>query len=136
MGLVERRAVKEFQDRRLPALQQQVAEAAGFEVPLEIAWDQLARDDQARYFDEGWTKVYFDPLVAALQAITVDDMGRDALKAGLTKVVIKSEGGIYDGERMASFAGGVLTLDHEPFTNVDDVAERSAAIQRALEKGL
>lgn len=54
----------------------------------------------------------------------------------LKKVVIKSSQNVYSGDRIATFEGGVLTLDHEPTTNVDDVAGRAKGIQATLEKNL
>jgi hypothetical protein len=35
-----------------------------------------------------------------------------------------------------SFAGGVLTLDHKPHTNIEYGEERAKGLQRALESGL
>jgi hypothetical protein len=136
MGLGERRAAKNFETNQLPALKKEIDQAAGFDVPLEINWEQLSPEGQAHLYEESWTKVYFRPLVDALKAICVDDMGKEALKGALKKVVIKNSQNVYYGDRIATFEGGVLTLDHEPTTNIDDVADRAKGIQAMLEKNL
>lgn len=136
MGLPERRAAREFETKRFPELLRAVHEAACVELPVEVVWADLIRDDSAHLFDDCWTRVFFEPLIAALKGITFDDMGKDAVKTGLKKVVIRSQSGAYYGDRIATFVDGVLTLDHEPFTNVDAVEERTKGIQTTLEKAL
>ena len=136
MGLAERRAAKDFETNQFPRLKQEIVDAAKFDVPVEVRWDTLALDEQAHLYVECWPKVYFEPLKQALEAITIDDMGRDALKAGLKKVVIQNTKDVSYGERIAEFTGGVLTLDHKPTTNVDDIADRKRGIQQVLEKAL
>ena len=136
MGLAERRATKDFQDNRLPALVAELHKLAGFEVPLEIAWDQLAKADQAGNYGEFWPKVYFQPLIDALTDVARDDMGKEALKGGLTKIVLANTSDYYSPGSAISFTGGVLTIDHDPCCNVDDIGERSRALVKALEQGL
>ncbi|HJZ87536.1 MAG TPA: hypothetical protein VKN99_20320 [Polyangia bacterium] len=136
MGLAERRAAKEYETKHLPRLKQEIVQAAGFEVPIEINWESLSAPDQAHLYEECWTKVYFTPLIGAFKAICVDDLGKDALKGSLKKIVITNTAGIYYGDRMASFMDGVLTLNHEPTTNVDSIEERQKGIQKTLEAAL
>lgn len=136
MGLAERRAAKQFETSQFPQLKKAIDEAAHFEVPVEVRWETLSADGYAHLYEEAWPKVYFKPLVEALKAICIDDMGRDALKAGLKKVVIQNTLGVYSAGSMVGFVDGVLTLDHEPATNVDDVDDRKAAIQQKLEAAL
>jgi len=136
MGLVEKRAAKEFETKVFPGIQSEIHAAAGFPVPVEVDWESLTLPDQAQLYDEGWRAVYFTPLVAALKAITIDDMGKEALQAGLKKVVVKNTAGVYSANAWATFDGGVLTLDHEPTTNMGDVNERIKGAQEVLEKAL
>lgn len=136
MGLAERRAAKKFETEKFTQLKQEVEAAAGFPVPLEVAWDELAKDGESHLYEECWPKVYFQPLIAALQEIAVDDMGKEALKGGLKQIKVQNKEGIYSGHRIASFEGGVLTLDHEPHTNVDDVKDRQNGIRSTLEAKL
>lgn len=136
MGLAERRAAKEFETKRFPQFKKDIDEAAGFEVPVTVQWDTLAVEEQSNLYDECWPKVYFEPLIAALKSITSDDMGKEALKAGLKKIEIQNRSGTTSGERIASFEGGTLLLDHKPHTNVDDIQQRTDGIRKLLESKL
>ncbi|MBC8142426.1 MAG: hypothetical protein H7Y38_13410 [Armatimonadetes bacterium] len=136
MGLAERRAAKAYQDDRYPLLLKQVQEAAQTEIPLEVKWDTLATDGYAGSYDETWTKVYFTPLIDALKSICRDDMGRDALREGVQKIVIQNTTGAYYGDRWSSLHDKTLTLDHEPVTNADNVKERTDGLIEVLEKNL
>src|SRR5262245_13026601 len=95
MGLAERRAAEQFKTEQFPEWQRKLAEAACFDVPIEVAWNELTVDDYASSYSEFFPKVYFEPLVRAVAAVTIDDMGREALKAGLTKIIIKNSGEYY-----------------------------------------
>ncbi len=136
MGLAERRAVKEFETKRFPQLKKDIDEAAGFEVPVTVQWETLTLEGESHLYDECWPKVYFEPLIAALKSITADDMGKEALKASLKKIEIQNRAGTSYGDRIASFDGGVLLLDHQPHTNVDDVKDRTDGIRTLLESKL
>lgn len=131
MGLSERRAVKAFQDNRLPAIRAALEAAAGFAVELDVDWESLSTPDYAQLYDEAFTKVYFDPLVGALQDITIDDLGRDALRAGLTRVVVKDEGSSWP-----TFEAKTLTLKFPAVANLDDGDARRKTIRELLEKSL
>ena len=136
MGLAERRAVIEFETSHLPALKTRIDEAAGFAVPTEIHWDTLCPAGESRLYFESWTAIYFEPLIAALKNVSRDALGKEALHAGLKKVVIQNTKAVYYGDNCATFEGGTLTLDHEPLTNAGDVEPRTEAIIKALEAGL
>jgi hypothetical protein len=136
MGLAERRAAKAFQDNHAPALFAAIAAAAGSAVQIDVHWDKLAIDDAADSYEENWTEVYFKPLLEALQNVGRDDMGKEALAASLKQIVITNEQGIYYGDRWATFEDGVLTLDHEPNTNIHQTADRVEGVVSVLEKGL
>lgn len=136
MGLAERRAAKDFETKRFPQFKKDVDAAAHFEVPIEVRWDTLSVEGQSHLYDESWSKVYFTPLIEALKNITIDDMGKDALKSNLKKIVIQNTNGTYYGDRWAHLQDGVLTLDHEPCTNVDDIKDRTDGLTQLLEKNL
>jgi len=136
MGLSERRAAKNFETNQLPTFKTQIDEAAGFSVPLDVKWDTIATDGYAERYEEFFPQAYFKPLVNALKAIAVDDMGREALQGALKKVIIQNtkDSGYAGG--MASFVDGVLTLDHSPSSNLHQEEDRARAIQQTLEKAL
>jgi hypothetical protein len=136
MTLAERRIVSEFESGLYPALKTRVEEAAGFPVPIEVRWDTLAVPGESRLYAESWPKVYFEPLVAGLATVSRDQMGKDALKSSLKKIVIQNTSGCYYGDRWARLEEGVLTLDHEPLTNSGDVEDRKKGLIKLLEEKL
>jgi hypothetical protein len=136
MNLKERRAVKSFQDDHYPSQKKRIDDAAGFEVEVEVDWGTLVKEDSLHLIEECWPQVYFDSLVGALEAIATDDMGKDALKEGLQRVVLKNTTDCANADRCASFEQGVLTIDHRPFANTHHVNQRAKAIQDAIECSL
>ncbi len=136
MGLAERRAAKEFETNRYPAVKKDVDAAAKFDVPIEVKWDSLALAEYAHMYEEAWVKVYFRPLIDALKAITVDAMGADALKASLKRIVIQNMKDNSSSSYWAIFTDGILTLDHAPVSNVDYIDDRKTQLQKVLEEKL
>ena len=136
MGLAERRAAKQFETEQFPALKSELMSALGFEVPVEVDWEALSIADMAHLYRDAWPRVYFEPSRDAFKSICADDMGKDALRAALKKIVITNRGGVCYGDRWAKFEGGVLTLDHEPCTNIDSVQERADGLRLLIEKAL
>ncbi|HTJ66763.1 MAG TPA: hypothetical protein VL551_04475 [Actinospica sp.] len=135
MGLAERRSVERFKNEDYPGWKARIDEAAGFDVPIEVTWEELAVPDYADQYAEYFPQVYFQPLLDALGAVGADDMGKEALREGVTKVVVRNTD-TYFSESGISFAGGVLTIDHKSDTNTHHVAERTKALQSVLEAGL
>jgi hypothetical protein len=135
MGLAERRAVERFKNDDYPGWKSRIDQAAGFEIPVEVAWEELQVEDYADSYAEFFPKVYFKPLTQALSAVTIDDLGRSALREGLSRIVIRNTGGFYSAAGIM-FGDSVLTLDHQPHVNIDDGEERAKAMQRILESGL
>jgi hypothetical protein len=136
MGLAERRALADFQETHLPALQERIDRAAGFPVALEIHWETLAPEGESRLYAESWPVVYFEPLIGALESVTRDQLGRQAVQAAVKSVVIQNAKGNYYADHWASFENGVLTLDHEPLTNIGDGQDRTKALIAVLESRL
>jgi len=136
MGLLEKRAIKAFQDGSYKNLVKEINAIAGYELVFDVKWDSLASEEYAHLYEESFTKVYFTPIIAALKEITVDDMGKEALKGALKKVVIKNENNIYYGDYAYTFDGGTLTIDHSPISNIDNITERSESLAKLLNKSL
>ena len=140
-SLAERRALKEYQESVLPDLQNQINSAAGFEVPLNIEWTEIAQPgEEENYSSEAYfTNVYFTPIVKALSSITSDSLGQEALKANLKGINIG-----YDPETAPSsayedgvdFKDGQLSLNFIPFSNASDIDDRAQAIVNLLESKL
>jgi hypothetical protein len=97
--------------------------------------EELAIADFAERYAEYFPKVYFQPLVDALSAVTVDDLGKDALRERLSKIVIRNTDAFVRADG-ATFADGVLTFDHKAAANVDYPQERAQGLQKVLESAL
>jgi hypothetical protein len=134
MGLLEKRALKAFQDGAYKKLTGEINKIAGFNVDFDVNWETLALEDQSHLYEESFPKVYFEPIIKAFTEIASDEMGKDALKETLKKIIIKNEGGVYYGSGAYSFDNGVLTIDHQPTTNIDNIQERSDELAKILMK--
>ncbi|MBS1652401.1 MAG: hypothetical protein JSU07_10360 [Bacteroidetes bacterium] len=132
MGLVEKRAVKAYQEGTYTKLINEINKIAGFKLVFEIDWDKLAEPDYGHLYEEAFTKVYFTPIINAFKEVTIDELGRNSLKKMLKKIVIKNENDIYYAENAFKFEDGVLTIDHKPLTNIDNIQERSEALFKAI----
>lgn len=140
-GLAERRAIAAYQNDVYAGQLQAIQAAAGFELAVEVQWESIALPGQAASYaqDAFWTDVYFTPLTQALQAVAVDEMGRQALAEKLKRVVVRFDEQTAPASAYADgvqFEGGQLSLNFRPYTNPDDATARAQAIQQALEAGL
>lgn len=135
MGLAERRSAERFKNEDYPGWKSRIDEAAGFDVPIEVAWEELAVPDYADRYAEYFPDVYFTPLLDAFGAIAADDMGKEALRQGVTQVVVRNSGEYFSSSGI-SFTDGVLLFDHKSDTNTHHVEERTKAIQALLEANL
>ena len=133
--LAQRRVLQDFETNQFPALKTKIDEAAGSAIPVEVNWESLAVPNEERLYAESWTQVYFEPLIAALKDLTRDDMGREAAQ-NIKKIVIQNTKDCRYGSCWASFADGVLTLDHQAVENAYDVDGRAKGLTSVLEQSL
>jgi hypothetical protein len=118
----------------VPGLQEQDIAAAKFDVEIEVEWATLAAPGQSHNYASSIGPVYFDPLVQALESITADELGAEALQESLKKIVIKCDQKRND-LYWAEFSDGILELDKE-LSNVSDVASRAKSLTGVLERAL
>jgi hypothetical protein len=86
MGLVERRLAKEIQDTKIPEFKAELKTVTGFEPELDIKWDTFIAFDEyplTRLRDS-----MLPSIMDGMKNICIDDMGKEALKAGLTKIIL------------------------------------------------
>ncbi|BBM82527.1 hypothetical protein [Candidatus Uabimicrobium amorphum] len=126
MGLQERKALENFQKNQYATLKKQLDEIAGHELTMDIDWESIVKEVNHEYYENDIPKLYFLPLVSALESICCDDLGKQALKETLKTIVICNHSETY-GKSAISFANRVLKIDHR-WTNVEYVDERSEAI--------
>lgn len=87
MGLAEKRWAADKKKTDEPAFVSQVRSTLGFEVPVEIDWDGFSSSlDDAQYITHD--SYGLPNLVKALSTITADDLGKDAIKGALKKIII------------------------------------------------
>lgn len=140
LGLAERRALKEYQDNFYPAIEAGIKKAANFDVEVFVKWEEIAKPEQGPVYndDQYWGTTIFKPLTMALEGITIDDMGKDALKSGLSQIVIMHNPETAPASNYPNgltFDEGVLTINFTPYSNADEsaMAERVYAIKYLLE---
>jgi hypothetical protein len=141
MGLAERRAVSEYQEKTLPGLVQRINTAVGFEPTLEVRWNEIALPgDSERYnTPEYWTNIYFIPLIDALTNVARDDEGKKALKGKLKSIVIRFDPDSAPASNYVNgvrFENGVLEINYRPWSNADDIEPRAKAIVGVMEPKL
>jgi hypothetical protein len=136
MGLQQKRIIQEYQETVFPGWKKQFDEACGFEIPMEVRWETMQSDDRDKkenyfpYYDE----VYFRPLLSAFKGLCSDQMGKDAVKAGVKKIVIESiQGG---GTQQSSFNDGVFSLKHNFTANYYDEESRAKDWKKLIEAKL
>ena len=112
MGLQQNRIIKEYQDSVFAVWKKEFDEVSG-EIPMEVLWETMQSDDNDckedyfQWYDAG----YFRPLTSVFKDLCSDTMGKDAVRAGVNKIII-------DGSdetstlNSVSFSNGVLTLKH------------------------
>lgn len=133
MGLAERRAIKQFEDNQWPSLQKQINDAAGTSIPIEVDWASLAAEGYAHLYEESLPKIYFIPIIEAFKKIAFDEMGKEALAAGVTKIIVQNKKDYTSW--WAELEGKVLVLDYQ-FTNADYIQDRVDVLVKKLEEKL
>ena len=136
MGLTEKRALKAFQDEKFPQIINDINEAAGKTIELDVDWNSIMANDHDHLFEDAWNKVYFISIVEALKGIAIDDMGKEAIAEGLDKIVIKNLDNNYYPDDWSSLQDKILSLNHKPFSNIDHTERRTEALLKVLEDNL
>jgi len=132
MGLVEKRAIKNFQDIKFAGLEKEINTIAGYPIEFQVDWDSLAAPDYAERYEEYFTNIYFQPVIDSFKFIAADEMGKEALKEILQKIHIKNDGTVTSEVRAYHLEGGVLTVNHDPVTNAHHVDYRTKKLTEVL----
>ncbi|HLY60133.1 MAG TPA: hypothetical protein VKV95_05160 [Terriglobia bacterium] len=130
MGLNERRKIKELQEVTLPGRVKEIEEICGAPIPYEVDWESLADDATGLNFMDN---ISCHRLNMALRMICQDDMGKEAVRAGLKKIKLAN---VKDKAAMSlSFKDGVLEM-HCAYALATDGMFSDGAIRELLEKNL
>jgi len=105
MGLQERQMIRDLTEKTLPEREKEITEICGGTARYEVDWDSLADDAEAlRFLDN----LSCHRLNMALRSISMDPMGKDALRDGLKAVKLRN---VKTKEEMKmEFSGGVLEM--------------------------
>ena len=129
MGIAEKRAIKDAQEK-IPARQDELKEISGAEVVYEVSWDSFADDAKGA----SWLDFNGPHQVScAFRRICKDDIGRDAIKEGLKKVVLVNLADA--GAKKLAYADGVLEL-HCAFAQSPKGRFTDVEIAKLLEENL
>ena len=136
MGLAEKRIVKAYQEGPYKTLVSEINALAGFEPEFEIDWNSLSNNSYSHIWENSFTEIYFAPIINAFKAITEDDIGKEALQETLKKIIIKDENDNAYANSAYSFQNGILIINHNSYTNVDNASERTEVLTKLLENQL
>ncbi|GAA4115316.1 hypothetical protein GCM10022393_15450 [Aquimarina addita] len=136
MGLAEKRVLKSYQETTYQELVKKINKTASKNLEFEVQWESLTLDGKSHLYDDCWTKVYFEPVLAALESICADEMGKEAVQEGLEKIIIKNEQGISSPNKWCTMSDKTIILDHKPITNIGQTESRAKTLQKLLEDSL
>jgi len=130
MGLNERRKIKELQDTTFPGRVKEIEEICGVAIPYEVDWESLGDDMEGLNFIDNLS---CHRLNMALRPICSDDLGKQAVREGLKKIVLKNVK--TKDEMKIAFQGGILEM-HCAYALRTDGMYSDNEIRALLEKGL
>ena len=105
MGLQERQMIRDLTEKTLPEREKEITEICGGTARYDVDWDSLANDAEAlRFLDN----LSCHRLNMALRSISIDPMGKEALRDGLKSVKLRN---VKSKEEMKmDFRDGVLEM--------------------------
>jgi hypothetical protein len=130
MGLSERRKIEELKTNVFPGRVNDIEEICGSPVPYEVDWDSFADDEGALgYLDN----IACHRINMALRVICRDNLGKEAVRAGLKLIKLKN---VRDKPTMTlSFSDGVLEMRYAFALGTSGMLG-DGDIRDALENGL
>lgn len=136
MGLAQKRIVAEYQNTAYGKWKEEFDKVVGFSVPMDVKWETMQSEDyQGR--DEYFTwynAVYFEPLMRVFKNICKDQLGKDAVKSAVKKIVIDGSEGYRPFH--STYEDGVFTLRHQFHTNIPQLEERVETWTKLIESKL
>jgi hypothetical protein len=105
MGLLEKRMIKQGQEEWVPEAEKELRELANGSQTFDVAWDTFESDGRAleNVQNQGMRRIN-----AALRLICYDDLGKQALNEGVTKVRLVNVASVAD--KAVTLSEGVLEV--------------------------
>jgi hypothetical protein len=87
MGLIEKRLIKQGQEEWVPEAQKELRGLTTSEQTYEVDWDSFSTDEAAlnNVRNQGLRRIN-----AAFRVVCADDLGKEAVKEQVTKVVVRN----------------------------------------------
>lgn len=136
MGLAERRVIKAYQEGEYQEFLTEVKNLINGEIEFDIDWNSLPNEKYPKNLEQGLTEVYFKPILNSFKAIAEDDMGKEAIRESVKKIVIKDENDNAYASKTYKFNEGTLIVDHCSYTNIGNTDERTKLLTKLLESNL
>ncbi|MES2625408.1 MAG: hypothetical protein V4628_09025 [Pseudomonadota bacterium] len=105
MGMQHRRKIKELQEITLPERVKEIAEICGKPISYEVDWESLAEDLEGLNFMDN---ISCHRLNMALRTICLDEVGKEAVREGLTLIKLKNVS--TKAEMKQTFENGTLEM--------------------------
>jgi hypothetical protein len=130
MGLQERQMIRDLTEKTLPEREAEITEICGGTARYDVDWDSLSNDAEGlRFLDN----LSCHRLNMALRTISIDPMGKEALRDGLKSVKLRN---VKSKEEMKiSFRDGVLEM-HCAYALRTDGMFNDSEIYKVLMAGL
>jgi hypothetical protein len=140
MGLAERRAAEEFKTTKFVEVLNSLKDTMKFDCEIVVNWDELTNriegySDLRETMDDYFTNCFAKPIVGAIASICADNMGREALKSALKKIIIKSDSNATSSPSGFTFENGELTVNLT-YSNTSEVDERKQKLISLIESKL
>ncbi|MCB0391275.1 MAG: hypothetical protein KDD58_08290 [Bdellovibrionales bacterium] len=84
MSLEVKRAIKNFEDNLFASCRDQIVSKFGYDIEIDFNWDSFQNKDSIAMLEHG----FFGKFLDDMENICSDDLGKEALKNGLTKIVV------------------------------------------------
>lgn len=135
LNMNQRRGVALLKEKCAAKFEADIKKWAG-DCKVEVNWDSLALPEgyEMEKYEKFFKDVFHEPIKKALASIATDEIGKSALKDGLKKIEIKNDKGY--GTESFTFEEGTLKIDHELYSNTDDIEGREEKIVDLLSNNL
>lgn len=105
MGIAERRKIQELEETVLPGRSKEIEEICGVAIPYAVDWVSFGDDATALNFVDNLS---CHRLNMALRMICQDEMGKEAVRNGITKIRLANVAA--PAQRSVVLEGGVLEM--------------------------
>lgn len=131
MGLIEKRLIKEAKESWVIEEQKDMRAISGSEVVIDIDWASFETDEPAL---RSLQHLGVRRLSNAFRVICVDDLGKEAIRDGIKRVVVINAKDAKEGS--VTLENGTVTLTGAFARGTEGGCMPDLAIARALEKML